>query len=140
MYSVCKFFHIRIKYVEDIYTQTDKYVETLVKLNSLVGVEGVFGIRDCVAEEKRLTISYLKNSGQDVRRHIHVLKKGPNRKRLWEPPLNQSMDTWHFDSDYHNGVEVKLKEGELPVFHVDLPYRLSTYIDYLYKHRSELRQ
>jgi hypothetical protein len=50
------------------------------------------------------------------------------------------MDTWDFDSDYHNGVEVKLKEGELPVFHVDLPYRLSTYIDYLYKHRSELRQ
>ena len=140
VYSACKLFHIRFSYIEDIYTQTDKYAETLVKLNSLVGVEGVFGIRDCVAEEKPNAVTYLKDSGQDVRKHIHILKKGPNRKRLWEPPLTQSMDTWHFDNDYYKGIKVKLKEGELPIFHVDRPSRLPTYIDFLYENRSELKK
>lgn len=44
VYSICKIFHIRFNYIEEIYTQTDKYAETLTKLNSLVGVEGVFEI------------------------------------------------------------------------------------------------
>ena len=140
VYGLCKPFGIRFKFIEEIYTETDKYVMTITKLNRLLGIDTIYGIRDCVSENKPHSVIFLKNSGQDVRRHIHIGKKGLDRQRLWEPSLTQSINTWHFAEDYHNGIKIKLKKGELPIFHIDRPYRLSTYIDFLYENRSELKK
>lgn len=138
IYGICKGIGVYPKYVEDIYRETDEYAVTLSRLDKLLGVEPIFGIQETVKYEKQETIDkYL--SEDDVRKHIHIGKaSNPNRQRLWEPPLTQSKDTWHYDEDYYNGYEVALKEGELPVFHVDRPYRLQTYIKYLYEHRANL--
>jgi hypothetical protein len=133
VYGLCKLLGLRPGYVEEVYTETDRYAETIAKLNRMLGVETVFGVKDNVSEAKPSSLEYLRSSGHDVRRHIHIGKHGSGRRRLWEPPLTQSMATWHFDEDYYQGVRVELKEGELPIWHVDRPYRLATYIDFLYE-------
>jgi len=140
VYSVCRVLHLRPKYVEEVYTETDKYVETVSKLNQMLGVETVFGIRDDVSKVKPRSVIYLREHEKDVRRHIHIGKRGPDRKRLWEPPLTQSMDTWHYDVDYYEGHKPILKEGELPIWHIDRPYRISTYIDFIYETKEKSKE
>lgn len=137
VFSVCRPLGIRFKYIEEIYTETDRHAKTIAKLNEMLGVETVFGIRDIVSDAKPNVVKYLKDSGQDVRRHVHIGFRGPDRKRLWFPPLIQSMDTWHYEIQYFNGIRVKLKEGELPIWHIDRPYRLATYIDFIYEMKGE---
>jgi hypothetical protein len=137
-YGICKWLHIRPKFVEEIYRETDEYMLTLSRLNELIGVQTIFGVRDNVKAVKEEVINKLPPT-DDVRRHIHLgHNRDPNRQRLWEPALQQTKSTWHYDEDYYHGHEVTLKEGELPVFHVDRPYRLQTYIKYLYEHRANL--
>ena len=134
-YGICKKLNLRPKFVDEIYRETDEYAITISRLNELLGIYTIYGIRDSVKYEKNPTIEQLWKN--DVRRHIHIGENNdPDRQRLWEPALNQSKDTWHYDDDYYNGHEVTLKEGELPIFHVDRPFRLQTYIKYLYEHRA----
>jgi hypothetical protein len=47
------------------------------------------------------------------------------------------VDTWDFEIKYYNGIKQELKEGELPVWHVDRPYRLVTYINFIYEMKGE---
>jgi hypothetical protein len=136
LFSFCTFLHLRPKFLESIYLETDEYAKTLVILNEMLGVETVFGVRDVVIEAKPEMYEYLKKNARDVRVHRHIGKYGKDRKRTWEPPLNQSMDTWDFEIKYHNGIIQPLKEGELPVFHVDRPYRFSTYIRFIHDNRN----
>jgi hypothetical protein len=139
VYAFCKFLGLRPKYVEEVYLETEEYAKAISKLNRMLGVETVFGIKDNVAEAKPSSLRYLRASGNDVRRHIHIGKYGSDRRRLWEPPLTQSMDTWHFDQDYHKGVKVELKRGELPIWHVDRPYWFISYVNFLDENWDEIR-
>lgn len=111
------------------------YMETLIKLDKLVGVISVFGIRDVIRERYGKEIDELETKyGVDVRRHIHIGKApDPKRKRLWVPPLTQSIETWHFDRKWVKGIKTILKSGELANFHVERPNELKNYIDYLYE-------
>jgi len=136
LYSMCVLFHLRPKFLEDIYLETDKHIETIMKLNEMLGVETVFGIRDVVSDAKPYIINYLKEYNKDVRKHVHIGKYGPNRIRTWNPPLTQSIDTWDFEIKYYNGILQPLKEGELPIWHIDRPYRLSTYIKFVYEMKN----
>jgi hypothetical protein len=137
IYSVCCVLHLRPKFLDDIYIETDKNAIAIMKLNEMLGVETVFGIRDVVSDAKPYMVDYLKEHGQDVRKHVHIGKHGPNRIRTWEPPLTQSMDTWHFDVDYYDGHPPTLKEGELPIWHIDRPYRFGTYVDFIYEMKQK---
>lgn len=118
---------------KEIVNETDDYAKMILQINDMLGVTTIIGIKDNVKEVKSETINYMINKRYDVRKHIHI---GDNlcsdRKRLWEPPLNQSMDSWHFDSDYANGKKVELKKGELPIWHFDNPHYIKHYIDFLY--------
>jgi len=127
-----KYFH---ENTEKIQAEQLAYMETLIKLNKLSGVSPIFGIRDVIREKYGKEIDELALKYKvDVRRHIHIGEiPDPNRTRLWEPPLNQSKESWHFDTKWANGEEVILKPNELPVFHVDRPYHLSHYISYLFE-------
>lgn len=136
VYAVCKVLRLRPKYVEEIYTETDRYAEAVSKLNQMLGIETVFGIKDSVSKSKPRSVIYLKEH-DDVRRHIHIGKHGPSRQRLWEPPLTQSPDTWDFEIKYYKGLKPTLKEGELPVWHIDRPYRLATYISFVYETKEK---
>lgn len=116
-----------------------QYMETLIKLDLIAGVTPIFGIRDEVRERYRERIDELKKTYKiEIRRHIHIGEPpDPDRKRIWEPPLNQSKTPMHFDSDYKDGKLVELAPRDLPVFHVDYPYDLKYYIDYIYEELIE---
>lgn len=43
------------------------------------------------------------------------------------------MDSWDFEIKYFNGIKQPLKPGELPVWHIDRPYRIGTYINFIYE-------
>ena len=115
------------------------YMETLIKLNLLCGVNPIFGVRDIIRarygkEINSLAIKY----NVDIRSHTHIGEPpDPDRKRIWDLPLTQSEATWHFDLNYANGMKYILKDGELPIWHVDRPHYLPVYIDYLYKVKVE---
>lgn len=134
----------RIKYfrenTERVQDEQLAYMETLIKLSQLAGVSPIFGIRDVIREKYGDEIDGLASKyGVDVRRHIHVGElPDPDRIRLWEPPLAQSRESWSFDTKYARGEKVILKPGELPIFHVDRPYHLAHYIDFLHEEMSRL--
>jgi hypothetical protein len=114
--------------------ETDDYLQTLIRLNKLCGIETAVGLRDVVEIEKPELRGMLEDSGVEVHSHIHLGENSdPNRQRKWNPPLNQSRATWHYDQDYVAGIHPRLRPGELPCFHADYPYLLSHYIKFLYE-------
>lgn len=113
-----------------------EYMETLIKLDMIAGVIPIFGIRDIIRERHGERIDELQRIyGVDVRRHIHIgPNKDPDRKRLWEPPLDkQTPNSWHFEVNYMRGEKKELQPGELPIFHIDRPNLISVYIDFLFE-------
>lgn len=134
----------RIKYMRENTAKIEgeklAYMETLIKLNSICGVQPVYGIRDLIREEYDEEINALtSNYGVDVRRHIHIGKNSdPDRVRLWWPPLLcQTPETWHFDTKYARGEKVVLGFNERPIFHVDHPFHLALYIDYIFEMKTK---
>ena len=113
-----------------------QYMETVIKLDLIAGVIPIFGIRDKIRLRHGKRIDELQVIyGVDVRRHTHIGdNKDPDRKRLWEPPLNkQTRNSWHFGFDYLRGIKRVLQPGELPIFHIGEPDHISVYIDYLFE-------
>jgi len=147
LYGITKKFPFlnRIKYVrkknDEIEGEMLRYMETLIKLNRIAGITPIFGIRDEVREKYGERIDELGELYRvDIRRHIHIGEDpDPDRKRVWEPPLedqdiiNARMDSWHFDSHFVKGQRVELVPGELPIWHIDRPNWLPDYIDFIFE-------
>lgn len=133
-----KYFH---ENTERIQAEQLAYMETLIQLGKLSGVSPIFGIRDPIRKKYGKEIDELASKyGVDVRRHIHIGEPpDPDRIRLWEPSLTQTRESWSLDTKWVRGEEVILKPSELPIFHVDRPYYLTHYIDYLYKMMARTR-
>lgn len=130
----------RIKWVREntkaIEDEALAYMETLIKLNALCGVKEIYGVRDIIRKKYGDEIDALSlKYDLDIRRHIHIGKNSdPNRIRTWVPPLyGQTSNSWHFDTKYARGTKIVLGPNELPIFHVDRPYLLARYIDYLFE-------
>jgi hypothetical protein len=72
-----------------------------------------------------------------VRTHVHIGEiPDPNRIRTYEPLdglEHISSNVWHYDTDYVSNQRPTLKEGEIPIWHVDRPQFLKHYIDFLYE-------
>ena len=113
------------------------YMKTLIKLDLLLGIDPIFGIRDEVSSIYIEEILDLKEKfGLDIRKHFHIgSPPDPDRIRGWDPPLSQSMKSWTFEKDYIEG-RGELEPGDLPIFHVDNPENLRYYIDYLFEVRA----
>ena len=130
----------RVKYVRENAAKIEgeklAYMATLIKLNKICGVRQIFGIRDIVKNKYREEINALNlKYGLDIRRHIHIGENSdPSRIRIWVPPLyGQTRESWHFDTKFARDETVVLGFNELPIFHLDRPYHLSLYIDYLFE-------
>ena len=143
LYAITKVipFLNRIKWVERNTRKLESvklaHLETLIKLDALVGVTPIFGIRDLVLDQylDELTEIRLKY-GVDMRHHFHIgSPPDPDRIRGWNPPLSQSRQSWNFEMDFIEGRGT-LEPGDLPIFHVDYPENLRYYIDYLYQERA----
>ncbi len=133
VYVICRILGVRIRFVDDIYEEVRENADTLIKLDKLLGITPVMGIRREVLDTYPGIMEELERHGVDVREHIHIGgNRDPNRKRLWIPSLNQPRGTWHYDTDYNKGKRILLKKGQLPIFHVDRPDFLTDYINFLY--------
>lgn len=112
-----------------------KHAETLAKLDKLCGVESIFGLRSSVKRDHPQILDILSDHGVDVREHKHVGESytDPDRQRTWNPPLNQPPHTWRYDKHWVQGKTTLLNKDELPIWHVDRPYYLPDYIDFLYQ-------
>jgi hypothetical protein len=136
IFAFLSFFGIRPKFLGKIKDELRNYAETLAKLDTLCGIEPIFGIRDVVQKEYTDIFESLSNYDKaDIRTHKHIGEdyKDPERERKWYPPLSQPKHTWHYDKDYVSGETPLLNKGELPVWHVDRSYLLENYIDFLYR-------
>lgn len=112
------------------------YLNTLLRLDELVGVTSIIGLKDDVVEEYPEILNVLRAGGVDVRLHYHIGKdfKDSNRKRTWDPPLNQPRYTWHYDTNWVNGKQELLKQSDTyPIWHVDHIQYLQNYIEFLHK-------
>ncbi len=123
----------RIPMVREVYDELYKNAITLAKLDRLVDVKGIFGVQDSVVERFPIVGAEIVKYWGDFRRHIHI--DHPKKTRLWEPPLMcPRREIWQYDQRYkEHGEDVPmLKDGELPIFHVDYPRFIPLYIDWLY--------
>lgn len=143
IYALSKMLHIRIGVVDDIYEEVREHADTLIKLDKLVGVTSVMGIKREVLNTYPDIMEELEEYSVNMHEHIHIGDKkyrpfgwrqfsDPNRKRLWIPPLDQPKETWHYDTDYISGKRVLLKDGQLPIWHIHRHDDLKHYIDFLY--------
>lgn len=126
----------RIKRVQENHDQVEheqlQYAETLVKLNLLLGVDQVFGVRLPVMDHFPI-VELLEGYGVDWRTHVHLGEYPcPDRERMWFPHLEVPRSSWSFDVDWIKDVTVKLGKGPA-IWHVDRPENLRYYIDWLYK-------
>ncbi len=129
------------KIVENIQHEKFLYLETLIRLDLLVDIEPVIGIRDIVykeyfglLEDYIKALNYIYDKKIDFRLHKHIGDKNDeNRIRIWEPSLNQSKESWSYDVNYFKDKMTLLNKDELPIFHIDRPYALHRYIDWLYE-------
>ncbi len=132
LYAISRVVRLRFEFMDNIYEEVRENADVLIKLDKLVGVESVVGVRDEICRSYPHIMERLKEYDVDVREHIHIGKRHLNRKRLWIPPLNQPKETWHYDRDYIDGNKVMLKKGQLPIWHIDRPDRVKDYINFLY--------
>jgi hypothetical protein len=137
LYGMCRFLGIRISLIDEIYQETRKNADTLIKIDKLVGICPIMGIRDKVVSHYPNIISELEKYGADIRTHIHIGKAPDiNRIRTWDPIddlENITSNVWHYDKNYVLNKRPLLKEGELPIWHVDRPNWLKYYVDFLYE-------
>lgn len=114
--------------------ELESYMETLIKLDKLVGVEPIVGIRDKVLEAKPHLFQRSQSLGADTRRHFHVgADNDPKRVRGWDPPLTLSRAVHMYDREWVKGTAGKIGKGDVPIWHVDYPHLLPNYIDFLYR-------
>ena len=111
-----------------------EYMETLAKLDYIAEIKPIYGIRPNVRKRYHDDIELFRSDYDlDVRIHTHVGDPpNKNRLRFWFPPLSKNVSR-HFDTEYIAGKRGVAGESEFPVFHVDYPYQLKNYIDYIYE-------
>ncbi len=137
LYGISKYLGFKTKSIESIYEETRENADTLVKIDRLVGVTTIMGIRDKVQEYYPNIISELEEYGVDVRTHMHIGEAPDNNRiRTWEPIEGLEKITsnvWHYDKDHVLNKRPKLGDGEIPIWHVDRPNWIKYYIDFLYE-------
>jgi hypothetical protein len=137
LYGISKYIGFKIKITEGIYNETRENADTIIKLDKLVGITPILGVRDKVQEYYPDIMDELNKYGVDVRTHIHIGEAPDiNRIRTWDPieGLEKiSSNVWHYDKDHVLKRRPKLKDGEIPIWHIDRPNWLKFYVDFLYE-------
>jgi len=116
------------KYCADVYRENYDNAFTLLALNDLVGVRGIFGINDRVSAEFPNLRAELESLGGHTIRHWHAGLDNPH----WDPELNISRQQWWFDQEYAAGKR-RPSASEWILFHCDYPQLLPAYIKCLHE-------
>jgi len=136
LYGIAKYFGLKPTFLEPIYNEVREYADTIIKLDKLIGVTPIMGIRDVVQDQYPNILEELGKYGVDLRTHTHIGEPpDPNRVRTYEPSdglENVSHNVWHYDTDYASNKNPTLNKGDIPIWHVDYPHFIKHYIDFLY--------
>jgi hypothetical protein len=126
-------FFRKLTIVKEVYNETWSYAITLAKLSKIAGIQAIFGINRNLNLINPEISSELEKYGAKVIEHWHDILDGVSVSK-WNPPITQRKKTWHYDIEFVcKGKKIfKLKPGEMAIFHVDYPYLLSHYINWLY--------
>jgi hypothetical protein len=116
------------RFCRDIYNENYDNAFTLLALNDIAGVEGLFGINDRVAATFPNLRKELDSLGARTIRHWHAGLNNPH----WEPELNIARSQWWFDQEYAAGKRTP-SAGEWILFHCDYPQLLPAYIRCLHE-------
>jgi hypothetical protein len=118
------------RFCRGMYQENYAYAKTLLALDQLLGIQGVFGINDHVEKEFPGLSKMLAVRGARTVRHWHVSKDEVH----WEPELNVPRTQWWFDQEYVQGQHSP-KPDEWIVFHCDYPHLLPYYVRCLHELR-----
>ncbi len=113
---------------EDMYEENYRNTFTLLALDQLAGVKGIFGINDRVAAQFPNLRKDLESLGASTIRHWHAGVENPH----WEPELNVPRSQWWFDQEYADAKR-RPDANEWIVFHCDYPHLLPAYIRCLHE-------
>nr|MDO8134654.1 hypothetical protein [Candidatus Njordarchaeum guaymaensis] len=109
----------------------------LAKIDKLHGVNAVFGLTEEVRQVFPELQQLLKGMGFEVRHHYHIAKKTLG-KGAWDPPLEMKPENMIYDRLYSLANREQMpKSGEAVVWHVDHPYNLSKYLEFLERAKRE---
>jgi len=133
VFALSKWMPFLRPFVKDVYEESYRYCLTLAKLDKLVGVESVFGLRKEVEDRFPELRSSLQEMGFKVHGHSHLSKTDV----IWDPPLDVASRYWFFDQKYATGEMQPTEETEWAVFHADYPHLLEHYIKFLCESRSK---
>jgi hypothetical protein len=128
LYAFSRFLPFLKHFCSDIYRENYDNAFTLLALNDLVGVEGLFGINDRVAAEFLNLRKELGSLGARTIRHWHAGTDAPR----WDPELDVSRRQWWFDQEYAAGKRTPSTDDWI-VFHCDYPHLLPAYISCLHE-------
>jgi len=107
------------------------YALALIKIDRYFGVNSIFGLTKEVKEHFPLVESEISTLGFEVRDHYHVRQREVGRGR-WRPPIEMSGENMVYDRLYSlQGKRELPREGESVVWHVDHPFNLQYYIEFL---------
>ena len=109
----------------------------LAKIDRLYGVKSIFGLTKEVQEAFPELAQMLTEMGFEVRCHYHVAKTTLG-KGAWEPSLQMKPENMIYDRLYSlANRDVMPDRGEAVVWHVDHPYNLHKYLEFLERARQE---
>lgn len=109
----------------------------LAKIDRLYKVKAIFGLTREVQEVFPELSQRLKDEGFEVRHHYHVAKKKLG-KGAWEPPLQMKPENMIYDRLYSlENRDVMPDRDEAVVWHIDHPYNLHRYLEFLERAKRE---
>ena len=109
----------------------------LAEIDKLYGVNAIFGLTEEAREVFPELPQLLKEMGFEVRHHYHIEKKTLGRG-AWDPPLEMKPENMIYDRLYSLANRRDMpKLGEAVVWHVDHPYNLPKYLEFLERAKQE---
>lgn len=131
-YGLLNKINIKINFVDEIYDLARNELDLMIKLDKILGVCSIVGIKKEIETSYPNIFSELEKYNVDVREHFHEGDRlDPKRIRKWEPPLNLPIYNWNYDKLYVAGEKVMLNNTDIPIWHAN-GFNLSNYINFLY--------
>jgi len=109
----------------------------LIELDKIFDIKSIWGITKEVSETFPDVVDKIIQNQFEVRSHFHVKKKELGKGK-WVPPLEVNPENMIYDRKYVlNKKKILPKNGEIVVWHVDHPYNLPYYIEFVQRCKKE---
>jgi len=132
-----KFKWFRKKMPQSLLEEKVSCMRMYMLLDKMFGVKSIWGVTQEVLEVFPFVLNELQSAGYEVRFHYHD-KTVTSGKGRWVPPMQVSPKNMVYDRKYtlHGKRELPNKD-EAVVWHIDHPYNLPWYVEFLERCKKE---